>query len=105
MHKIIYDCDNTMGIKERDVDDGLTLLYLLGREDVELLGITTTYGNSTIDAVYENTINMMTELGRRIFQSLRAVPHLRTGKVKLQASFVKRYPYIQVILQYLLQAR
>jgi purine nucleosidase len=62
MHKIIFDCDNTMGVEGRDVDDGLALLYLLGREDVELLGVTTTFGNSTIDIVYENTRKMFDDL-------------------------------------------
>ncbi|WP_291562341.1 MULTISPECIES: nucleoside hydrolase [unclassified Clostridium] len=62
MHKIIYDCDNTMGVVGCDVDDGLTLLYLLGREDVDLQGLTLTYGNNTIDVVYETTMNMIKEL-------------------------------------------
>ena len=62
LHKIIYDCDNTIGIKGKDVDDGLTILYLLGRNDVNLLGVTTTHGNSTVDDVYKNTIRMFKEL-------------------------------------------
>lgn len=63
MKKIIFDCDNTMGVYEKDVDDGLTLLYLLGRDDVEILGLTTTFGNSTIDIVHENTTSMFKDLG------------------------------------------
>lgn len=62
MKNIIFDCDNTFGVKERDVDDGLTFLYLLGREDVNLLGVTTTFGNSTIDIVHDNTIKMLNDL-------------------------------------------
>lgn len=31
---IIFDCDNTMGINGCDVDDGLALLYLLGKEPI-----------------------------------------------------------------------
>lgn len=49
--KIIIDCDNTMGLKGRDIDDGIAILYLLGREDVEILGITLTYGNGSIEEV------------------------------------------------------
>ena len=59
MKKIIYDCDNTMGIQYSDVDDALTLLYLIGRKDTELLGITTTFGNGEIDAVYHATRNLL----------------------------------------------
>jgi len=62
MKKVVYDCDNTFGIKNCDVDDGLALLYLLGCGEVELLGITSTYGNSKTDIVYHNTIRMVKEL-------------------------------------------
>lgn len=62
--KIIFDCDNTMGIKGCDVDDGLALLYLLGKKNIELCGITTTYGNSDVNTVYNNTVNMLREIGR-----------------------------------------
>ena len=41
MKKIIFDCDNTIGIEGCDVDDGLTLLYLLGCKDVEVLELQT----------------------------------------------------------------
>lgn len=62
MRKILFDCDNTMGIKEKDVDDGLALLYLLGREDVEIKGITTVFGNSTLKDVNQATNQMLKEL-------------------------------------------
>lgn len=62
MHNIIYDCDNTMGIYGKDVDDGLTMLYLLGREDVNPLGICTTSGNAEVEEVYENTNKMLARL-------------------------------------------
>ncbi len=62
MHKIIFDCDNTMGVYGCDVDDGLTLLYLLGRQDIDLLGLTTTYGNNNLDTVYNNTKSIFEEL-------------------------------------------
>lgn len=61
--KIIFDCDNTMGIADCDVDDGLALIYLLG-QGAEICGITTTYGNSDINTVYPNTIRLLKDLGR-----------------------------------------
>lgn len=61
--KIIFDCDNTMGLKGKDVDDGLTLLYLLGNKQINLLGVTTTFGNSNINDVYNNTISNFNEIG------------------------------------------
>lgn len=74
MYKVIYDCDNTMGVKKCDVDDGLTLLYLLGREDVNILGVTTTYGNSTIDIVYNNTMKMFEELDIKNIPLFKGAP-------------------------------
>lgn len=56
---VILDCDNTMGVPGCDVDDGLTLLYLLGCPEVELLGITCSYGNNTQQRVYENTLRLL----------------------------------------------
>lgn len=63
MH-IIFDCDNTLGVKDCDVDDGLALLYLLGCPEAELLGITVTYGNNKLEVVYETCRKMLKELGR-----------------------------------------
>ena len=48
MKKIVFDCDNTFGIKNCDVDDGLALMYLLGSREAEFLGVTSTYGLSLI---------------------------------------------------------
>lgn len=64
MRKVIHDCDNTLGIKGCDVDDGLAMLYLLGCEDIELIGITTTYGNNNLKTVYNNTKTMLSDIGR-----------------------------------------
>lgn len=62
--KLIFDCDNTLGIWNKDIDDGLTLLYLLGREDIDLLGVTTTFGNSTIEDVDRKTRDLVERLGQ-----------------------------------------
>lgn len=62
MKKTLFDCDNTMGVNRKDVDDGLALLYLLGNPSVDLLGVTTTFGNSSIDIVHSNTETMFEEL-------------------------------------------
>lgn len=59
---VILDCDVTMGRLFRDVGDGLALLYLLGEPCVDLLGVTTTYGNGPI--------GMTTRTARRLLDSL-----------------------------------
>ena len=60
--KIIFDCDNTMGLPLKEVDDGLTLLYLLGVPEIEILGITTTFGNGTIEQVQTRTTKLVEAL-------------------------------------------
>jgi purine nucleosidase len=60
---IVFDCDNTFGVPEHPVDDGLALLYLLGRQ-ARLAGVTTTYGNDTVEITYENTKRMLRDIGR-----------------------------------------
>lgn len=64
MRKVIFDCDNTMGVEGCDVDDGLAMLYLFGRPDVEVLGVTSVYGNSDVNTVHTNTVTMLRELGK-----------------------------------------
>lgn len=63
MRKVIFDCDNTMGIKNRDIDDGLAFIYLLEHPNVDVLGVTCTYGNDSLDKVYAQTVELMSELG------------------------------------------
>lgn len=62
--RVLYDCDNTLGLPWREIDDGLTLLYLLGRSDIELLGVTTTFGNGPLDEVFPQTLKLLHVLGR-----------------------------------------
>lgn len=62
MKKITFDCDNTFGVNNCDVDDGLALLYLLGRKEANLIGITSCYGNSTIETTFSNTKRMLKEI-------------------------------------------
>lgn len=65
MKKIILDCDNTLGVTDCDVDDGLALIYLLGCKDAEVLGITATYGNNQVDVVMKQTEKLLKDLGRQ----------------------------------------
>jgi len=64
MKKIIIDCDNTFGVTNCDVDDGLAIIYALGTNKINLLGITTTFGNSTIDITHQSTIDLLKKIGR-----------------------------------------
>ena len=63
MKKVIYDCDNTMGLDNRDIDDGLALVYLVENKDVELLGACTTYANDSLEYVHKQTLELVKDLG------------------------------------------
>jgi len=63
MEQVIFDCDNTMGLRTKEIDDGLAYYYLLGRPGIKLMGITTTFGNGTIDQVYTQTKQLVSEVG------------------------------------------
>ncbi len=54
-HRIIVDCDNTYGIPGLPIDDGQTIMYLAGRPDIEIVGITCTHGNGRVDEVFDAT--------------------------------------------------
>jgi len=52
-----------MGLPAQEIDDGLTLLYLLGREDIELVGVSATHGNGTVEQAYEQTMWLFETIG------------------------------------------
>lgn len=92
--KVIFDCDNTMGLEGKDVDDGLTLIYLLGRKDVDLLGVTATYGNSTIDSVFENTKKMFKELNINLplYKGASSKSEKNSPAANFLVDIVNKYP-------------
>ena len=92
---LIYDCDNTLGIPDCDVDDGLTLLYLLGSPGVKLLAVTCSFGNSTQEKVFHNTVRLLREWGREDILVLRggANPaNRRSPAAEFLADAARRYP-------------
>lgn len=65
MKKVIFDCDSTVGLPKKPMDDALALLYLLGRPDkAKILGITCTFGNGTAREVYRSTSLLLKEIKR-----------------------------------------
>lgn len=65
MKHVIFDCDSTVGLPGKPMDDALALLYLLGRPDqAEILGITCTFANGTAAEVYRSTSMLLREIGR-----------------------------------------
>lgn len=57
MKKIILDLDT-------GVDDALAIAHTIGQESVELIGITTIFGNVTVDYATSNSLGILDLLGR-----------------------------------------
>lgn len=66
--KVILDLDT-------GIDDALALTYTVGLPDVELLGVTTTFGNVTVENAVKNTINILDLLGRSDIPVFEGAPH------------------------------
>ncbi len=91
---LIFDCDNTMGVPNHDVDDGLALLYVLGCPEVDLLGVTCSFGNSTQDTVYRNTRRLLQEWGRGdipVFRGADSPADRRSPAADFLADLARRY--------------
>lgn len=54
MHKVIYDTDP-------GVDDAMALLFLHRHPDIDLLGITTVFGNASVDTTTRNALFLKRE--------------------------------------------
>ncbi|MGX7108089.1 nucleoside hydrolase [Facklamia miroungae] len=72
--KVVIDFDNTFYIPNRDIDDGLALMYLLGSPEVDLVGITSTFGNASIKEVDRCTRRLMSDL------AIQRIPYARGAK-------------------------
>ncbi len=56
MHKVIFDTDP-------GIDDAMALLFLAAASEAELIGITTTFGNGTIETTTRNALYLAERFG------------------------------------------
>lgn len=102
MKHVVYDFDNTIGVLFSDVDDGLALLYLLAeRDQIDLLGVTTTYGNSKEETVFQATTKMLKEIGRTdvpVFRGGEAPEAWVSPAADFLAEQAARYPGELIVL-------
>lgn len=84
--KIIVDFDNTLGVNERDVDDFIAFLYLM-KAKADIVLVTTTFGNDTIEIVNEKT--------KMVFEDLKLDYELALGNEDASEKIVEivnKYP-------------
>ena len=71
-----------MGLPNKDVDDGLALMYLIGNSNIDLLGVTTTFGNSHIEDVFQATTKLFNDLNITDIPLKKELGRILTEKVK-----------------------
>lgn len=92
---IVIDTDNTFGVPGRPIDDGQAILYAMGRDDLEILGMTTTHGNSNVDVVQEATewlVSHSTHPDIKVYQGARGAGDYDTRAATYLAQIVDRHP-------------
>jgi inosine-uridine nucleoside N-ribohydrolase len=63
-HSVMFDTDMNFGLPDAPVDSGLTLLYLLGRDDIDIKGITITSSEGTLSKT-RNAVSWILRLNNR----------------------------------------
>lgn len=77
MKKIILDLDT-------GIDDALAILYALGSKECELIGITSSYGNVSVDTSIKNSLSILDLVG------YSNVPVYRGSDCKLESDTYER---------------
>ncbi len=62
---VILDTASAFGLPNTSIDSGLALIYLLGRKDIDIKGITVTAGQYPLDAVFDS-VSWLLRLCRRM---------------------------------------
>lgn len=94
MERVIFDCDNTFGLPEKDIDDGLTILYLLGSSAVNLMGLTLTYGNAELAEVVKGTQTFIStfDVALPVYLGAKNGQNRRSDASRFLAEEVAKYP-------------
>jgi len=66
--KMIIDCDT-------GVDDALAISYILSNPDIEFLGVTTTYGNISVDTSVRNSLSLVELFNRKEVRVYKGAEH------------------------------
>jgi len=84
--KVIIDTDVAMGYKFHDVDDGLMLLIALNSPELDILGITASWGNHNQDKTYAKAQEIIEITGRTEIPVFRGASGPKDRGVETPAS-------------------
>lgn len=89
--RILIDCDNSMGLEGKPMDDALAILYLMGcTDEAEIVGIACNYGNASAAECYDCTRSLLRETGRVDIPLVKGNEPGNTGLVSPAAEFIVR---------------
>ena len=89
MKKIFVDCDNSVGLEGKPMDDALALLYLMGcPEEAEIVGIGCNYGNASTSDCFNCTRLLLDETGRSDIPVLMGNNQGETGLMSPAAEYI-----------------
>jgi len=87
--KIFIDCDNSMGISGKPMDDALAILYLMGCPDEAVIaGIGCNYGNAGASECFDCTRQLLKETGCEYIPLLLGNEPGMTGIMSPAAEFI-----------------
>jgi inosine-uridine nucleoside N-ribohydrolase len=94
--KVLVDTDPGLLVGGLDVDDDLALLFLLGSPEIEVVAVTTAYGNTTSGLAFRDAKRLLALAGRPDIPVLRGAGfrsrHLRpTDASRAILDFSRRY--------------
>ena len=90
-HRIIIDTDPAMGIPGRDVDDGLAIALALNAPEIDVLGLTVTYGNTSLKRAVRSAQRTLRAAGRTDIAVLPGACSARDlGRPSPAADFIVR---------------
>lgn len=96
---LFIDADNTFGVPECDIDDGIAILYALGVPQVRIVGISCTHGNAGQDVVYENTQRFMVAIGRTDIPVYRGATQPLEADNLLSPAHLSSIPAVQALIE------
>ena len=81
--KMIIDCDT-------GIDDALAITYILSNPDIELLGVTTTFGNIPVEMSVKNSLLIAENFGRNDVRVFKGAEHGWTKPVYVREPVLDR---------------
>lgn len=87
--KVIIDTDISLGLFGRDVDDGLALALALNSPELEIVGITINYGNTSADKAFKITKDFLKVFGREDIPVFKGAENSKDlGKITPAVDFI-----------------